>query len=42
MATRCNLPSFDFTFAIPSLIPGLPSLPDLAFSLAFSLPCPLD
>lgn len=42
MATRCNFPSFDFTFGIPDLIPGLPALPDLSFSLAFTLPCPLD
>jgi hypothetical protein len=42
MPSRCNFPSFDLTFSLPISIPGLPSLPDLAFTLAFSLPCPLD
>lgn len=42
MSSRCNFPSFSFSFAIPISLPGLPSLPDLGFSLAFSLPCPLD
>lgn len=39
--SRCNFPSFSFSFALPGF-PGfsLPSIP--TFSLAFSLPCPLD
>lgn len=42
MSTRCRFPSFSFSFGIPIAIPGLPSIPDLGFSLAFDLPCPLD
>lgn len=37
----CNFPTFSFSFSLPGF-PGfaLPALP--SFSLAFSLPCPLD
>jgi hypothetical protein len=42
MASKCSFPTFNFV--IPSLpaFPGfhLPSLP--VFTLAFSVPCPLD
>lgn len=38
----CNFPAFSFSFSVPLPLPGLPSLPSLAFTLAFDLPCPLD
>lgn len=40
--SRCNFPSFSFSISFPSL-PSLNFPPPLpVFSLAFSLPCPLD
>ncbi len=38
----CNFPSFLFVIPLPIKVPTLPSLPSFAFSLAFTLPCPLD
>lgn len=39
--SKCSFPTFSFSFTLPAF-PGfsLPALP--IFTLAFSLPCPLD
>lgn len=39
----CRFPTFAFSFALPNLLPSLPTL-DLGFTLALPLPpyCPLD
>ncbi len=39
----CNFPSFSFSFGLPSIIIGLPTLPSFSFSITFAFPpCPLD
>lgn len=40
--SRCSFPTFSFAIPFPVKIPTLPAIPSLTFSLAFSLPCPLD
>lgn len=40
--SACNFPTFAFAIPFPFALPGKPDLPDLSFTLAFSLPCPLD